>query len=245
VRALAELEVTEGQVMRYSANPPVVLRRTGPARMHLVAAAGGPLGGDELELRIRLAAHTELTVATAGATVAQPGRPGSGPARWTVRAELAPGARLSWVPMPTVVCDGAELHAELRLELAEGATALVREEVRLGRFGQLGGRYRGVLAVDHDGAALLRHTTVLDGADGGLSGPAGTGGARVLATLLGVGGWPAPVGVPVGESAGLRWARHELVGPGWLLLAAGADAAAVATLLDGTLSAGAEVGRAL
>lgn len=201
--------------------------------MHLVQAAGGPLGGDELELRIRLAANTELTVATAGATVAQPGRPGSGPARWTVRAELGPGARLRWLPQPTVVCDGADLHAELRLELAEGAAALVREELRLGRYGQLGGRYRGALSVDHQGVPLIRHTSVLDGADPGLTGPAGTGACRVIGTLLGAGDQPPPECAATGERAGLRWAHQRLAGPGWLLLAAGTEAAGMSALLDG------------
>jgi urease accessory protein len=232
VRADAELEVAVGQRMRWSASPPVVPRRTGPARMHLVQAAGGPLGGDDLTLSIRLAEYTELTVATAGATIAQSGRPGTGPARWTVRAELGVGARLCWAPEPTVVCDGAELHAELRFELAEGAAALVREEVRLGRHGQLGGRYRGALIMDYGGVPLLRHTTVLDGADAGLVGPAGTGGHRTVGTVLGAGAEPALDAVSVGEDAGIRWARHKLAGPGWLLVAVGSDAAAMSRLLD-------------
>ena len=222
MKALAELDVGPDRAVRWRAEPPVVLRRTGPDRVHLVQAAGGPLGGDELELRIRLAAGTELTVGSAAATVAQPGRPGSGPARWTVTAELAEGARLRWWPEPTVVCDGAELHARLRLELADGAAALAREEVLLGRHGQRGGRYRGELSVDHAGVPLVRHTTVLDGADPALSGPAGTAGSRVLSTVLGAGAEPGPPGCPpVGERPDLRWALTRLAGPGWLLLAVG------------------------
>jgi urease accessory protein len=269
VKAAGELDVTAGQRVRWRAEAPVVLRRTGPAQVHLVQAAGGPLGGDQLELRIRLAAGTELTVATAAATVAQPGRPGSGPAFWTVTAELAEGARLHWLPEPTVVCDGAELHATLRLTLAEGATALVREQVQLGRHGQRGGRYRGVLAADYAGAALVRHTTVLDGADTALTGPAGTGGQRLVGTVLGAGPSSAPVSAssggalsgvalsgvalsggalsggalsgaaPVGECAGLRWARHELAGPGWLLLAVGSDPVALSRVLRGSSPVGA------
>jgi urease accessory protein len=232
MRALAELEVEPGQRIRWRATPPVVLRRTGPCRVHLVQAAGGPLGGDELALRLRLAEGTELTVATVGATVAQPGRPGSGAASWTVTAQLAAGARLSWLPEPTVVCDRAELHSALRLELAEGAGALVREEVQLGRFGQRGGRYRGDLAVDHAGGPLLRHTTVLDGEDPAMTGPGGTGGNRILMTLLGVGTQRAPEGPAAGESAGLRWARHTLAGPGWLQVALAEDRQRLSSLVN-------------
>ena len=243
-----------GQRISWRAEPPVVLRQTGPTRMHLVQAAGGPLGGDRLELRLSLAAGTELTVATAAATVAQPGRPGAGPAYWTVTAELAEGAMLRWLPEPTVVCDGAELHAALRLTMAEGAGALVREQVQLGRHGQRGGRYRGLLAADYAGTPLVRHSTVLDGADPALTGPGGTGGQRLVGALLGAGagtgagtGTGAGVGTgdelleavgsgSVGESAGLRWARHDLAGPGWLVVALGSDPVAMSRVLSGAVS---------
>ncbi|GAA5166402.1 hypothetical protein GCM10023321_57470 [Pseudonocardia eucalypti] len=231
MKALAELDVEPGQRIRWRTRPPVVVRRTGPARVHLVQAAGGPLGGDELELRLRLAEGTELTVGSAGATVAQPSRSDdAGPARWTVTAELAEGARLRWWPEPTVVCDRARLHTEFRLAVAEGAAALVREEVRLGRYGQAGGAYRGALTADHAGAPLLRHTTVLDGADPALTGPGGTSGARHVVTVLGVGAVTGPAGdTPAsGERPGLRWACHRLAGPGWLLVGIGADGAALA-----------------
>lgn len=231
MRASAELEVTAGQRMRWNVTPPVVLRRTGPTRVHLVQAAGGPLGGDELELRIRLAEGTELTVATAGATIAQPGRPGAGPAHWTVHVVVADGARLCWSPEPTVVCDGARLHTALVLELADGAAALVREEIQLGRHGQLGGGYRGELSVDHAGEPLLRHHTVLDGADPALTGPGGTGGARMVATVLGAGREPAPLGATTGEREGVHWAYHDLAGPGWLLVAVADNRTALAHIV--------------
>jgi urease accessory protein len=224
MRARADLEVDRsgsGQSMRYDSAPPVVLRRTGPDRVHLIQAAGGPLGGDDLELRIRLAENTRLTVHTAGATVAQAGRAGTGPARWSVRARLEPGARLCWWPEPTVVCDGADLITVLDLQVLDGASALVREEVLLGRFGQSGGRYRGELRVDHGGAALIRHALVLDGADPALRGLGGTGGHKMVMTVLGVGSEPVPAGPALGERDGARWARHELPGPGWMVVAVG------------------------
>ncbi|HZZ51608.1 MAG TPA: urease accessory protein UreD [Pseudonocardia sp.] len=222
MRARAELVVDRsgaGQSMRYDSAPPVVLRRTGPDRVHLIQAAGGPLGGDDLELGIRLGANTRLTVHAAGATVAQAGRSGSGPARWCVRAHLEPGARLCWWPEPTVVCDGADLVSVMDLKVAEGASALVREEVLLGRYGQSGGRYRGELRVDHGGTALVRHALVLDGADRVLSGVGGTGGHKMVTTVLGVGSEPAPVGPAPGERDGMSWACHDLAGPGWMVVA--------------------------
>jgi urease accessory protein len=95
--------------------------------------------------------------------------------------------------------------------------------VWLGRHGQLGGRFRGALAVDHAGRALLRHTTVLDGTDSGLCGPSGTAGGRVVTTLVGAGDEPAPDGPATGEREDVRWARHRLAGRGWLLVSVGSS----------------------
>lgn len=212
---------------------PVVLRRTGPERVHLVHAAGGPLGGDELGLHVDVGADAALTVRSAGATLVQPGAGGFAamPARWTVTAAVGTGGRLDWAPEPTVVSDGAALQSALRVELVDGATATVREIVVLGRHGQRGGRYTGGLEIVVDGRPLLAHTTVLDGADSGLCGPAGTSGARAVGTLVRAGG---PEGRPVGEAAGetpdVRWVWTPLEGPGAVLLAVGTPAAVVGVL---------------
>ncbi|HEV7653643.1 MAG TPA: hypothetical protein VGP36_02750, partial [Mycobacteriales bacterium] len=73
-------------------------------------------------------------------------------------------------------------------------------------------------------------TTVLDGADPALSGPAGTAGARAIGTLL-VTGDASTALAGAGERPGVRWAWSELDGPGRLLLAVG-DPGPVTALLD-------------
>lgn len=229
MRARAELTV-DGAV-RWRSDPPLALRPTGGHRVHLVQAAGGPLGGDDLGLAVRVGPGARLELRTAAATVAQPGnRPG--PARWTLDAELADGARLDWLPEPTVVCDGAELHSTVRVRLADGAAAVLREEVVLGRVGQRGGRFRGELTVELEGVPLLAHTLLLDGADPALTGPAGTGGARTVGTLLVLGAGVTGPAEGAGEQPGLRWACSALAGPGRLLLAVGGRATDLARLLD-------------
>ncbi|HWR47394.1 MAG TPA: urease accessory protein UreD, partial [Pseudonocardiaceae bacterium] len=209
----------------------VVLRPTGPYRVHLVQAAGGPLGGDDLALDVHLGAGSYLQLRSTAAMVVQAGRPPA-PARWTAVATLAAGAVLDWRPEPTVICDGAELHSRVTVALQRGARAVLREEVVLGRAGQRGGRFAGELAVELDGAPLLAHTLLLDGADPVLTGPAGTGGARVVGMLavMGEGINGPPEGA--GEEPGLRWACSALDGPGRLLLALGDSSAAVSALLD-------------
>src|SRR5690242_3357564 len=118
---------------------PVVLRPTGAQRVHLVNGAGGPLGGDRLELAVTVGPGATLAVRSAGATLVQPGREG-GPARWDTTIRVGAGAGLDWAPEPTVVADGAVMVASMRVELAADASATLREVVVLGRHGGRGGR---------------------------------------------------------------------------------------------------------
>lgn len=230
--AAATLEVEragERQRIRWSHAWPVVLRPTGEEQVHLVHGAGGPLGGDRLALDVRVGAAARLTVRSAGATLVQPGLVDA-PARWDTRIAVAPGATLDWAPEPTIVTDGATLHATLRADLAAGAGAVVREVVVLGRHGCRGGSYRGALHVSVGGTPLLAHTTLLAGTDPELGGPGGTAGARAVGTVVVAGGddAPLPVGAGGGERAGVRWAWSPLAGPGALMIAVGEPAAVVA-----------------
>jgi urease accessory protein len=78
-----------GQRIGWTHAWPVVLRPAGALpgggdRLHLVHAAGGPLGGDVLALDLDLGPGAWLAVHSAGATLVQPGAgPTAGvPARW-------------------------------------------------------------------------------------------------------------------------------------------------------------------
>jgi len=225
---------------------PIVLRPTGDSRIHLVHGAGGPLGGDALALDVQVETGGSLAVRSAGATIVQPGR-GSEPARWDFHVVVGSGASLDWAPEPTVVVDRADYQTSLRVELAAGARAVLREVVVLGRHGCAGGRYRGRLDVTVDGTPLLAHTTLLDGADPGLCGPGGTAGGRAIGTLVVVGATadvpadaadvpadaadvPAAADSLAGERPDVRWAWTDLPGPGRALLAVGEPRAVIAIL---------------
>ena len=140
-----------------------------------------------------------------------------------------------------MVSDGAALESTLRVELGVGAAATVREVVVLGRHGQRGGRYAGALDVVVDGVPLLAHTTLLDGADPGLCGPAGTAGARAVGTLVlrrcgavtARRRSPASRGRP--PTCGGRGRRSTA--PGAVLLAVGTPSA-VAAVLDAAAACG-------
>ncbi|MFY9808830.1 MAG: urease accessory protein UreD [Pseudonocardiaceae bacterium] len=234
MQAHAELIVETGPVavcLRWRCVSPVVLRQTGPHRVHLVQAAGGPLGGDDLALDVHLGVGAALELRSAAAMVVQAGGAPAA-ARWTAAVTLGAGAVLDWRPEPTVVCDGAELCSSTTVAMQSGAHATLRDVVVLGRARQHGGRYHGELAIEVAGAPLLNHTLLLDGADPVLAGPAGTGGARVVGMLAVVGdGVDGPV-PDAGEEPGLRWACSPLDGPGWLLLALGDRVTDVTRLLD-------------
>jgi urease accessory protein len=220
VKARAELTVDASGV-RWRSAAPVVLRPTGGHRIHLVQGAGGPLGGDDLALDVHVGTGCAVQLRSAAATVVQAGPSAGTAARWGVTASVADGAVLDWQPEPTVVCDRAHLHSRITVTLQRDARAVFREVVVLGRAGQRGGRFIGELVVDLDGAPLLAHTLLLDGADPALTGPAGTGGARAVGMLVELGHLAEDALPQVGEQPGLRWACSALEGPGRMVLALG------------------------
>jgi urease accessory protein len=219
VEAAARLRLVDGRLTWASA-PPVVLRRTGRRRVHVVAVGGGPLGGDRLRLRVELGSGERLAVHSAAATVVQPGRDPASVASFDVEAVLAEGAALDWRPEPTVVCDGAMWEPSVRLDLAESARARVIEQLVLGRSGQAGGRCASTMRAMVGGTPVLASTTMVDGADAALTGIGGTGGARSVGSVLVI-GEPAPDAEDAREDGVVVWARTPLDGAGSLLTAVG------------------------
>ena len=161
---------------------PLVLRRT-PDAVYLVGGAGGPLGGDVLDLRIEVRDGAALRLRTAAASVALPGRRGE-ESVLTVRADVGAGGRLEYLPEPTVVADGARHRVDVVVRLAAGAALVLRDEVILGRHGERGGSCRARLHVDLAGAPLLRHELAVSGIDPASLGPAVLAGHRAAGSLL-------------------------------------------------------------
>lgn len=131
-------------------------RATALDTVHLVGTAATPVGGDELDIEIRVAAGARLRLRTVAATVALPGRETSlSRAHW--RLTVGPGGYLDFAPEPTVVADGAEHHARTTVDLAADARLHLAEHVQIGRTGEDEGRWRGDLIADRGGLPLLRH----------------------------------------------------------------------------------------
>ncbi len=136
----------------------LAVRRTGPARVHLVGAAAGPLGGDLVRIRLRVGAGAALAVRSAAATIALPGRDG-GVGRLVLETEIEDRGLLECALEPLVVCREAVVHSRTRVGLAGSGRLQLVGQVVLGRHGEQGGRWTGRITVDRDGHPVLRQST--------------------------------------------------------------------------------------
>src|SRR4051812_20495094 len=135
----------------------LAVRRTGPATVHLVATAFGPLGGDDARIRLVVEEGATLGVRTVAAAVALPARGDGAPSSARVHATV--DGVLDLRPEPTVVAARAHHLAELRAELDDGACLTAVEQVLLGRSPEEPGRWTGTTRIERAGVPLL-HTTV-------------------------------------------------------------------------------------
>jgi urease accessory protein len=240
VRAYSRIgvELRDGRsvVRELRCEPPLVLRQTGPAQVHLVAGAGGPLGGDELTLELVVGPGARLALRSTAATVALPGAAGAGPSLLRVRASVGAGGFLELAPEPTVAAAGCDHRMDTDVRLAPGAGLLLREELVTGRTGERpGGRLVAGLRVRRGGTPLLAQDLALGP---GRDGPATLAGATVVGTVLSVAADPV-VADPVAwdpdccELVGDQAVLSALAAPGaWLVCAVGPDAVDVRAALD-------------
>ena len=135
----------------------LAVRRTGPATVHLVATAFGPLGGDDAEVSLVVEEGALLTVRSVAAAVALPSRGEPRPSAQGIRASVA--GRLDLRLEPTVVAARAHHVVTLAAELSDGAEFTVTEQVLLGRAGEEPGRWTGTTRIERNGRPLL-HTTL-------------------------------------------------------------------------------------
>ena len=104
----------------------------GPAICHhvLVHPPGGIVGGDQLPVEATLAPGSHALITPPGATRFY--RSAGTPARQTVRARVADGARLEWLPLETLAYNGCVAENTLRFELDPGAEMIGWDLLALG-----------------------------------------------------------------------------------------------------------------
>ncbi|MGW0931649.1 urease accessory protein UreD [Streptomyces sp. NPDC002644] len=220
---------------------PLALRRTrgagGEARVRVVGAMSGPLGGDRFLLETDVEAGARLRVGSAAATIALPGQ-GKEPARYETRLRVAAAAELRWEPEPLISVRGSELEVLTRVEVAEGGRLLLREEQVLGRHGEPPGGLGSRLTVRVGGALVLDQRVACGaGAPGGWDGPAVLGDHRAVGQVLLVdpalgGARPVPP-----RTFGTTASLVPLPGPAALVTAVAPDALRLRRLLDEALHA--------
>jgi urease accessory protein len=198
---------------------PLVLRRT-PDAVYLVGGAAGPIGGDELSLRIDVGPGAFLRMRTAAAAIALPGPDGL-ESVLRVSVSVGAGGRLEYLPEPAVVTAGARHATLVSVTLAAGASLALRDEVLLGRHDETGGTARWVLQVSYAGRPLLRQSLSVSGCDPASLGPAVLAGHRAAGTLLLV-NEPGAAEIPALATA--EAAVMPLAGPGVLVTALAHDA---------------------
>jgi urease accessory protein len=217
---------------------PLALRRTrasgDEARVMLVGAMSGPLGGDRFAVEAEVGEGARLHVGSAAATIALPGQ-AKGDARYDVRLDVRAGGELRWLPEQLISAQGSDLYVSSRVELRSGARLVFREEQVLGRVGEQPGRLTSRLTVRLDERLLLdQELSCGPGAPGGWDGPAMLGGHRALGQLVVV--RPEferepPVARLLGEYAALM----PLAGPAALVSALAPDALLLRRVLDEAL----------
>ncbi|MFJ8636212.1 urease accessory protein UreD [Streptomyces sp. NPDC093568] len=219
---------------------PLALRRTrgsgAEARVVLVGAMSGPLGGDHLTVEAEAEAGARLRVGSAAATIALPGQ-GKDEARYDVRLSVADGGELHWLPEQLISARGSDLHVTTRADVGAAGRLVLREEQVLGRAGEEPGRLGSRIRVSVAGRVVLDQELACGpGAPGGWDGPAGLGGCRAVGQLVVVrpefAHTPVAAGV-VGEGAAVM----PLAGPAVLVSAVASDALRLRGLLDEALAA--------
>jgi urease accessory protein len=135
----------------------LAVRRTGPNRVHLVATAFGPLGGDDAEISLVVEEGASLLVRSVAAAMALPRRGGGQASAQRIRATV--DGRLALELEPTVVTARAHHVAELTAAVGPGGELTATEQVLLGRSGEEPGRWTGTSRIERAGRPVL-HTTV-------------------------------------------------------------------------------------
>ncbi|MCV2358087.1 urease accessory protein UreD [Paucibacter sp. TC2R-5] len=177
-------------VARYEHSGPLRILKSlypeGEAVCHnvLVHPPGGLVGGDTLAVALQVGEGAHGLVTTPGATRFYRSEAGA-VATQSVRATLAAGARLEWLPLEALAYPGCEARNEARFALAPGAEMMCWDITALGlpAAGQAFDRGRFAQHLEVEGVWLEQGVIAADDALL-MNGLLGLAGRRCLATLV-------------------------------------------------------------
>ncbi|MFI6644082.1 urease accessory protein UreD [Streptomyces sp. NPDC050504] len=239
VRATARVVASGERLPVLESEGPLALRRTravgaGRTRVTVVGAMSAPLGGDRLAVEVTARDGARLTVDSAAATIALPGRLPDR-AHYDVRLHVEGGSELRWLPEQLISAHRSDLRMTTRVELAATARLVLREEQVLGRHGEPPGTLATRLTVHREGRPLLdQELRYGPGAPDGWDGGAVLAGHRATGQLLVV----KPEfehAKPDARMLGAAAALTPLAGPAVLVTALAPDALQLRRTLDGVL----------
>lgn len=159
------------------------------ARVALVATTALLLGGDAVEIDLRVGPGSWLEMVETAGTVAYDAD--GQLSTWTVRVEVAAGGLLLWHGEPFVVAGGANTLRQTTFDLGEAATVCLRETIVLGRTRERGGALRVRTRARRGDTPLLVED--LDLTDGNARQQPGILGAATVVDTVTWLGHPAPL----------------------------------------------------
>ncbi len=157
----------------------------------LLNTAGGLTGGDRVSIEVTLGARCSAAVTSAAAEKVY--RALDGEAEVRVRLDVGEGARLAWLPQPTILFNRARLDRRTEVSVAGSASFLAVETLIFGRAAMgedvRHGACRDSWRVRRDGRLVYADTFLVDGEVASVLDRGATlDGARAAAMLL----WSAP-----------------------------------------------------
>lgn len=200
------------------------------AWVSLAAGAAGPVGGDELELTVRVGAGSALVLTEVSHTLLLPGRDGAR-SRIGVHVQVEDGGTLVWLPEPVIAARGCDHVNDVDVVLGHGSRLLLREEALLGRHGEGPGRLRQRIRVTREGVPIYQQDLQLGTATS--RAPSVAGSRRAVGSLLLVDPGAAPAGAAGAAGSALSDADPAaLVGPEAAVLPLAAGGVVVTALAD-------------
>lgn len=108
-------------------------RAAGMATLYVQSCSGGLYTEDDLRTDMHVGAGAQAHLTTQASTIVHRGT--RGPARQTVRISAAEDALVEYLPDAAILFPGASLEAALRLDIADGASAILFDSFLAHDFG--------------------------------------------------------------------------------------------------------------
>ena len=158
---------------------------SGAVEAVIINAAGGLTGGDHVTAAVTVGDHAAVTITSQGCERIY--RSVAGDARVETVLTIDAGARLHWLPQPTILFEASRLNRTTTVDLARGSRLLALEALIFGRtaMGEVvrSGAWRDAWTVRRDGRLVFADAFRLDDASV-LSSRFAFAGNRAVATLI-------------------------------------------------------------